>query len=89
MRMLWTFLLVALFAVSLCAQIKRPDPPAVKVPFEKSLQAVVVTTKGWDTITGTAALYERKSANSHDWKRVGESFKVGMCDCSHGAEHLT
>src|SRR5436190_8818343 len=76
MRILCTVLFVALFAASLCAQVKRPEPPAVKVPFEKSLQVVVVTTKNWDTITGTAALYERDSANSDKWKRVSESFPV-------------
>jgi D-alanyl-D-alanine dipeptidase len=57
------------------AQVKTADPVPVKVPFARSLQAVVVTTKGWDTINGTARLYERKSFKS-EWKPVGESFPV-------------
>jgi D-alanyl-D-alanine dipeptidase len=57
------------------AQIKTSAPAEVKVPFEKSLQVIVVTTTGWDTIAGTARLYERKTSGS-DWKAVGESFPV-------------
>jgi L,D-peptidoglycan transpeptidase YkuD (ErfK/YbiS/YcfS/YnhG family) len=67
--------LFGIAAISAVAQIKKPEPPPVKVPFTRSLQAVVVTTKGWDAFTGTAALYERKDAKA-DWKRVGESFPV-------------
>ena len=75
MRSIATFLLIISFAVVLNSQIKKPEPDAVKAPFEKSLQIVVVTTKGWDTIAGTARLYERKNTGS-DWKSVGESFPV-------------
>jgi L,D-peptidoglycan transpeptidase YkuD (ErfK/YbiS/YcfS/YnhG family) len=64
-----------LLSAALSAQVKKTEPPAVKIPFTKSLQAVVVTTNGWDTINGTAALYERKNANA-DWKRMGDSFPV-------------
>jgi zinc D-Ala-D-Ala dipeptidase len=70
-----TFLFIFIFAVSLQAQVKKPERPAVKIPFAKSLQAVVVTTKDWDTVAGTATLYERKNAGS-DWKPSGESFPV-------------
>jgi hypothetical protein len=56
MRSFCLFLLFVAFTVVGYGQIKRPMPPAVKVPFEKSLQAVVVTTKDWDSITGTARL---------------------------------
>lgn len=59
----------------LFGQVKRPEPPPVKVPFARSLQAVVVTTNGWDATTGTAALYERKDTNA-DWKHVGDGFPV-------------
>ena len=47
-------LLVILLAVGISAQIKKPEPPAVKVPFAESLQAVVVTTDDWTATTGEA-----------------------------------
>jgi D-alanyl-D-alanine dipeptidase len=57
------------------AQVKKPEPPAVKIPFEESRQAVVVTTKDWNATTGIARRYERKSLTAK-WKAVGESFPV-------------
>lgn len=69
------FLLLLLSVTHVHAQIKKPEPAAIKPPFEKSLQAVVVTTKDWDTINGTAAIFERKNLKS-DWKQIGESFPV-------------
>lgn len=74
-RKLILVLVVAFSALSIFAQVKTPDPVAVKLPFTKSLQTVVVTTKGWDAVAGTATLFERKSETS-DWKAVGESFPV-------------
>jgi D-alanyl-D-alanine dipeptidase len=68
-------LIMALSVVSAFTQVKTADPVAVKVPFARSLQAVVVTTKDWDAVTGTATLFERKNEKS-DWKAVGESFPV-------------
>lgn len=70
-------LLVLIFALatSISAQAKKPQPPPVKIPFAESLQAVVVTTKDWDTTSGTARLYERRS-RSEKWNAVGESFAV-------------
>ena len=73
MKSIAIFFLIIVFAVASNTQIKTPVPAAVKVPFEKSLQVVVVTTKGWDTIAGTAWLYERKNTGS-EWKAVGEGF---------------
>ena len=75
MRSIAIFLLIFASTIVLNAQIKTLEPVAVQVPFTKSLQAVVVTTKGWDTIAGKAALYERKNATS-DWKVTGETFPV-------------
>ncbi len=75
MKLIATFSLLIFFTAMVGAQIKKPEPTAVKVPFEKSLQSVVVTTKGWDTIVGTAAIFERKNVKS-DWKQIGESFAV-------------
>ncbi|MEP6787398.1 MAG: hypothetical protein ABJB40_03130, partial [Acidobacteriota bacterium] len=71
MKSIAIFLLICSSAFVLNAQVKKPDSEAVKVPFERSLQAVIVTTKGWDAIAGTARLYERKNPSSN-WKAVGE-----------------
>jgi D-alanyl-D-alanine dipeptidase len=68
-------LVLAFLTTGLSGQVKRPEAPAVKIPFTKSLQAVVVTTHGWDAVNGTAALYERKDTKA-DWKRVGDTFPV-------------
>lgn len=68
-------LLIVFAAVPVAAQIKKPAPAAVKVPFAESLQAVVVTTKDWNATTGRARLYERKAATSK-WKAVGAEFPV-------------
>src|SRR5690606_25912412 len=67
--------LILLFAVAVVAQIKKPEPPAVKVPFAESLQAVVVTTDAWLATTGKAQRYERKDPRSK-WRRVGDEFNV-------------
>lgn len=57
------------------AQVKKPEPPAVKVPFEKSRQAIVVTTASWIAVPGTARLFERRNARSQ-WKAVGDAFPI-------------
>ncbi|MBK6748893.1 MAG: L,D-transpeptidase family protein [Pyrinomonadaceae bacterium] len=75
MKFLGALTLSALIAIAATAQVKTPETPAVKAPFESSLQAVVVTTKSWDAITGTARLFERKDAKSK-WKAVGDEFPV-------------
>lgn len=75
MRSIAVLLLLFSLTVFTGAQIKKPAPPPVKVPFTKSLQAVVVTTDDWSSITGNAQLMERKDLKSK-WKRVGERFPV-------------
>ncbi len=75
MRPLGIFLASILLTIATGAQVKMPVPPSVKVPFNKSLQAVVVTTKDWNTVTGTARIFERKDVNA-DWKPVGGGFPV-------------
>src|SRR5471030_2592056 len=75
MRLFGTLIVSILLAIAADAQVKTPVPPPVKVPFDKSLQAVVVTTKDWNTITGTARVFERKDVGA-DWKPVGASFPV-------------
>ena len=67
--------LIFTFATSVSAQIKKPQPPPVKIPFAESLQAVVVTTKDWNTTQGEAHLYERPSQNGK-WKLNGNKFPV-------------
>ena len=75
MKFIVTFLLLLASAVSFSGQVKKPEPAAVKVPFTQSLQAVVVTTKDWNSVSGNASLFERKNINS-DWKPTGDTFPV-------------
>jgi len=56
-------------------QVKKPELPAVKVPIEKSLQAVVVTTADWNAVQGKARLLERKNEMAK-WKAVSDEFPV-------------
>lgn len=75
MRLIASLFAILVTGVSLAAQVKTPDPVAVKIPFERSLQAVVVTTKDWKAIGGRAQLFERKDARSK-WKATGDDFEV-------------
>lgn len=75
MRSFVTLLSIALLACSAFSQIKKPEPPPVKIPFAESRQVVVVTTKDWTTTQGRAQLFERDSATSK-WKPKGEKFSV-------------
>src|ERR1043166_4651587 len=75
--------LMAAFSLS---QIKTPEPLPVKPPFEKSLQAVVVTTDDWNSIHGTARLIERKNTSAA-WKMVGESFPIVVGRSGIGLEN--
>jgi L,D-peptidoglycan transpeptidase YkuD (ErfK/YbiS/YcfS/YnhG family) len=69
-------LFLALFsAFSVTAQIKKPILPKPPIPYSKSLQAIVVTTKDWNAVQGKAQLFERKSTKAK-WKSLGESFSV-------------
>lgn len=68
-------LLVFVNSILAFAQVKTELPPAVKIPFTESWQAVVVTTKDASAVQGTARLFERKNAKSK-WKAVGENFPV-------------
>lgn len=70
-----SFIFTLSLVSSSTAQIKKPQPPAVKVPFTRSLQALVVTTPDWNSITGTARLHERKNQRSN-WKAVGNAFPI-------------
>ena len=69
------FAAILIFAAAAAAQLKTPDQPAMQVPFSRSLQAFVVTTKDWNAVAGKARLFERKTVGS-DWKQVGDGFPV-------------
>lgn len=90
MRSIALFFLLIVITAGVFAQVKRAEPPAVKTPFTKSLQALVVTTKDWTSVTGSARLFERKDLKS-DWKAVGETFPVvvGTNGLSWGDYDLT
>jgi D-alanyl-D-alanine dipeptidase len=75
MKMLFSTVLLIAIPFLVLAQIKKPEPPPVKIPFAESRQVVVVTTKDWNAIQGVAHLYERSSKNSK-WKPKGETFPV-------------
>lgn len=62
-------------AVGISAQIKQPEPPAVKPDFGKSLQMIVVITSDWNAVEGRAHMFERKDPASK-WKADGEGFPV-------------
>ncbi len=68
-------LLILFVAAAASAQIKKPEPPPVKVSFAESLQAIVVTTDDWTATAGDAQTYERKDAKSK-WQPVGKEFEI-------------
>ncbi len=75
MKKLVLFFLVLVETCGVFAQVKQPIVPKPVIPYSKSLQAVVVITKDWNTIQGQGKLFERKSAKAK-WKAVSESFAV-------------
>ena len=75
MKFLTIGILLCLLTLSVTAQIKKSTPPTPKRSFSESLQALVVTTEGWNNVTGKAQLFERKTPRAV-WKRVGDPFAV-------------
>ena len=75
MRSKFALLLLFILATASLAQVKNPEPAPVKPAFERSRQMVVVTTKDWGAVSGTATLFERRNETA-DWKAVGNSFQV-------------
>lgn len=69
------FLTILLLFSGTPAQIKTIPPPKVEVSYLESLQAIVVTTKNWSTINGTAQIYERENKEAK-WKAVGAKFPI-------------
>lgn len=64
--------LMAAFSFS---QVKTIEPQPKPVPFERSLQAVVVITPDWNSVQGKAQLFERKNVHS-EWKSLGSEFPI-------------
>ena len=55
MLKLFSFFAVILIVTnSIFPQVKTIAPPKSKIPYSKSLQAVLVTTKDWNAVQGTA-----------------------------------
>jgi len=54
---------------------KKPRPVSPNIPYSESLQAVVVTTKDWSAIQGTAQLFERVNTKSA-WQPSGKNFPI-------------
>ena len=75
MRTFAAFCILLALGIGIAAQVKTPEPPAVKRPFAESLQAVVVTTPDWPTVKGTARLFERKTLRAK-WTAVGDEFPI-------------
>jgi D-alanyl-D-alanine dipeptidase len=69
------FAVEVLSAAFLFGQVKTPETAPTEVPFERSLQAVVVVTPNWESVQGKALLVERKNERSK-WKPVGDKFPV-------------
>lgn len=67
---------IFLFSAVIFGQVinKTPEKKIV-YKYADSLQAIVVTTKDWSTVQGTAQLFERKTTKSV-WKSVGKSFPI-------------
>ncbi len=75
MRPLVPFILIIVMTGVVTAQLKKPQPPPVKVPFAESLQAFVVTTDNDSAVSGTGRLFERKSPKSK-WTSRDDKFPV-------------
>lgn len=88
------FKLVVAWAVCLAfasianAQVKIAVAPPQKIPFTESLQAVVVRTRDWNSIQGSARLFRRKTVRSK-WKAVGQEFPVVVGRSGLGRDQRT
>lgn len=75
MRILLVSSLTAVLAAVSLSQVKTVPTPEVKTPFAESLQAVVVSTDGWDSSKGKARMFERSSPKAK-WKATGKLIDV-------------
>jgi D-alanyl-D-alanine dipeptidase len=53
----------------------QPGHAGQRKPLANSTQVIVVTTSGWDAVSGTLRRYERANVHSH-WKAVSEPVEV-------------
>lgn len=56
-------------------QVEKPERADPKFRLSDALQAVVVTTPGYNSVKGTAQLFERANAKSK-WQAKGEKFPI-------------
>ncbi len=61
-------------ALGIVGQVKTAEK-TVSYKLKDSLQTIVVTTKDWKAVSGTARFYERKTLKSA-WKATGKLFPV-------------
>lgn len=69
-----SFLTLVFVAITAYAQEKTPDLNSIS-PKPDQLQALVVTTQGWNTIQGRGQLFERRSSAS-PWVAIDSAFPV-------------
>jgi L,D-peptidoglycan transpeptidase YkuD (ErfK/YbiS/YcfS/YnhG family) len=72
-KFVFAIAVICVLAAFSSAQAKRPEPPPAQVPFDRSLQAVVVTTADWNSIQAAGRLFERKKAGTA-WRMIGNEF---------------
>jgi len=56
MRKLAFVSLMLFIIIGASGQVKKPVPPKPSIPYSKSMQAIVVTTRDWSATQGTAQL---------------------------------
>ncbi len=69
-----SFLMLVFVSITTYAQEKTPDLNIV-YPKSDQLQAIVVTTQGWNTIQGRGQIFERQSSAS-PWVAIDSAFPV-------------
>lgn len=71
----FSFLFLIFLGAGVFAQIKNASASKNAISFAKSRQAIVVTTKDWNSVRGRGQLFERETAKSK-WSAVGASFPI-------------
>lgn len=74
LKLIFLFLLAAFLGANIAAQNKTAAPQR-QFLYADARQAVVVTTKDWNAVTGQARLFERRTAKSK-WSVIGKSFPI-------------
>ena len=71
----WVLLVFSFAPAALGGKPSRPPANTKRSGVANSLQMLVVTTKNWDDLHGTAQRYERSEPN-REWRLVGVPFAV-------------